>query len=82
MAGSKDMSVRVYALDKILHFKKFLLGGNTDAIVGCFFERDSMDAYTVAKNGTVSTWEFSEDIENLIKVEGIYNQISNLNNFQ
>jgi periodic tryptophan protein 2 len=82
MAGSKDMSVRVYALDKILHFKKFLLGGNTDAIVGCFFERDSMDAYTVAKNGTVSTWEFSEDIENLIKIEGIYNQINHLNNFQ
>jgi hypothetical protein len=62
------MYVCVNALEKILHFKKFLLGGNTDAIVGCFFEWDSMDAYTVVKNRTVSTWEFSEDIESLIKV--------------
>jgi hypothetical protein len=62
------MSVCVNALEKIFHFKKFLLGGNTDAIVGCFFEWDSMDAYTDVKNGTVSTWEFSEDIESLIKV--------------
>jgi periodic tryptophan protein 2 len=71
MAGSKDMSVRVYSIEKILHFKKFLLAGNTDAVVGCFFERDSLDAYIVAKNGSVNVWEFSDDMENLKRFGGI-----------
>lgn len=70
MAGSKDMSVRIFGLKKIKYLKKFLLGGHTDAVVGCFFERDSMDAYTVAKNGSVSVWEFSHDIDSLITVGG------------
>lgn len=69
IVGSKDMSARVFSIERILHFKKFLLGGHTDAVVGCFFERDSMDAYTVAKNGSVSVWEFSHDIDSLKKVE-------------
>lgn len=76
LAGSKDMSARVFTVEKILHFQKFLLAGNTDVVVGCFFERDSLDAYIVCKNGAVNIWEFSDDIENLIRVEGIYNKIN------
>jgi periodic tryptophan protein 2 len=76
LAGSKDMSARVFTIEKILHFQKFLLAGNTDVVVGCFFERDSLDAYIVCKNGAVNIWEFSDDIENLIRVEGIYNKIN------
>lgn len=65
LAGSKDMTVRVYPLERFINFRKYVLGGHTDIIVGCFFERDSMDAYTVSRNGHVSTWEFSADLEDL-----------------
>ena len=70
LVGSKDMSVRLYPMEKLENFRSYALGGHTDAIVGCFFERDSLDAYTVARNGHVSTWECSMDLEDLRKSGG------------
>jgi len=67
LVGSKDMSVRLYPMEKLANFKHYALGGHTDIIVGCFFERDSLDAYTVARNGHVSTWECSTNLEDLQK---------------
>ena len=72
LAGSKDMTVRVYPLENFKFFRKYVLGGHTDTIVGCFFERDSMDAYTVTRNGHVCTWEFSVDLEDLKKWESMH----------
>lgn len=71
IAGSKDMSVRLYPLEKIYNFRNYALGGHTDTIVGCFFERGSLDAYTVARNGHVSTWECSVDLADLKESTGI-----------
>lgn len=70
LVGSKDMSVRLYPMEKLQNFRNYALGGHTDIIVGCFFEKGSLDAYTVARNGHVSTWECSHNLEDLRKFEG------------
>lgn len=47
--GSKDTSVRVYCLDRVANFRTVTLGSQSDAIVGVFFEKDSLDVTTVAR---------------------------------
>nr|CAD7203149.1 unnamed protein product [Timema douglasi] len=49
--GSKDMSIVLYSLEKLANFRTYSLSGHTDCIVGCFFERDSLDLITVSRNG-------------------------------
>lgn len=73
LVGSKDMSVRLYPMEKFESFRNYALGGHTDIIVGCFFENDSLDAYTVARNGHVSVWECCMNLEDLKKQEGKLN---------
>ena len=70
LVGSKDMSARLYPMEKLENFSKYALGGHTDVIVGCFFERDSLDAYTIARNGHVSVWDCSIDLEALVPLTG------------
>lgn len=67
LAGSKDMTVRVHSVKRNARIKKFILGGHTDIVVGCFFENDSLDAYTVARNCCISTWEFSTDLQSVAR---------------
>lgn len=60
--GSKDMSVRVVALHRMHNFALVTLGSHSDVIVGCFFERDSADLYTVSRNGQLCVWEANCDL--------------------
>lgn len=70
IVGSKDMSARLYPVERLENFRSYALGGHTDVVVGCFFEKDSLDAITVARNGHVSVWECSIDIEDLAPWKG------------
>lgn len=64
--GSKDMSVRIYSLDKFTNFRVCALGGLSDACVGTFFEPSSLDCYSVSKGGHLLVWESSIGLEDLV----------------
>lgn len=57
-AGSKDNSVKIYALEYYRNFRPYLLGNHTDEVIGCFFEDDTLDINTVSKNGQVNQFYF------------------------
>ncbi|XP_063233160.1 periodic tryptophan protein 2 homolog [Bacillus rossius redtenbacheri] len=61
-AGSKDMMTRLYGLEEFSNFGRSLLGGHSDAMVACFFERDSLDAATLSANGQLCVWECSVEL--------------------
>ncbi|XP_021930925.1 periodic tryptophan protein 2 homolog isoform X2 [Zootermopsis nevadensis] len=61
--GSKDMTTKLYSLEKLANFKTYSLGSHTDSVVACFFEKGSLDLTTVSRNGQVCVWECSIDID-------------------
>jgi periodic tryptophan protein 2 len=63
--GSKDMSTKLYSLDKLANFKTYSLGSHTDCVVACFFEKGSLDLTTLSRNGQVCVWECSIDVDSL-----------------
>nr|XP_023014507.1 periodic tryptophan protein 2 homolog [Leptinotarsa decemlineata] len=64
--GSKDMSAKLYPLDKWANFRIYSLGNHTDGIVGCFFEKDSYDITTISRNGQTCIWECTVDPQDMI----------------
>ena len=63
--GAKDMTVRIYALEKFKNFSVCSLGGMIDPVVGAYFETDSLDCYTVSSGGQLAVWESSLDLGQL-----------------
>ena len=43
VVGSKDMSTWVFGAERWENLIYYSLGGHKDIIVGCFFEKDSLD---------------------------------------
>ena len=70
--GSKDMSVRIYSLEKFSNFNVCSLGGLSESCVGAFFETNSLDCYSLSKSGHLLVWESNIGIEDLIP--GVRNQ--------
>ncbi|XP_077295123.1 periodic tryptophan protein 2 homolog isoform X2 [Arctopsyche grandis] len=64
--GSKDMCVRIYALEQFKNLRSYLLGGHSHSIVGCFFEKNSYDITTVSQNGQVCIWECTLEEDGMI----------------
>lgn len=64
--GSKDMSTRIYSLDKFDNFRSYLLGGHSHMIVGCFFEKNSFDITTISRNGQVCIWDCNFNSDELV----------------
>ncbi|KFM72539.1 Periodic tryptophan protein 2-like protein, partial [Stegodyphus mimosarum] len=64
--GSADMTTKIYAFAKLKNLSVYTLGSHTDVLVGCFFEENSLNIYTVSKNGQVCAWECSIDLGNLV----------------
>ncbi|KAF2898642.1 hypothetical protein ILUMI_07536 [Ignelater luminosus] len=67
--GSKDMSTKLYSLDKYRNFKVYTLGSHTDVIVGCFFEKNNLDITTISRNGQACVWECSVESSGLIPLD-------------
>lgn len=63
--GAKDTSTRLYALEDFENFKTITIGGSNEAIVGAFFEANSLDCYTVSANGQIAIWDCSLSLEEL-----------------
>ena len=66
IAGSKDMSSRIFATEGFTNLNCYVLGGHSESVVGCFFEKDSLNAYTIGKNGRLNVWESDTELKNLI----------------
>ena len=65
--GAKDMTIRIYSIEKFKNFSVCSLGGMSDPVVGIFFEQTSLDCYSVSSGGQLSIWESSIDLESLEK---------------
>lgn len=67
--GGKDMTTKIYAVEKLKNFSVCTLGSHTDSVVGVFFEDKSLDMYTVSKNGILCVWDCNVDLESLVPVD-------------
>lgn len=47
--GSKDATVRLYTIGNYSNFRPYSLTGHSDAIVGIFFEQNSLDLMAVSR---------------------------------
>ncbi|KTF74691.1 hypothetical protein cypCar_00017811 [Cyprinus carpio] len=65
--GSKDMTTWIFGAERWANLIYYSLGGHKDIIVGCFFEKDSLDMYTVSQEGTLCVWESDTELEGLRK---------------
>lgn len=64
--GTVSNITKIYAVTPFKNLSVCVLGGHTDSIIGCFFEYDSLDMYTVSKNGQVCAWKCRLKLSDLI----------------
>ncbi|ETE61896.1 Periodic tryptophan protein 2-like protein, partial [Ophiophagus hannah] len=64
--GSKDMSTWVFGAERWVNLVYYALGGHKDAIVACFFEENSLDLYTVSRDGALCVWQCDTELNGLI----------------
>jgi len=67
--GSRDMTVRVYALEKFSNMTVCTLGGMSDPVIGTFFESSSLDLYSVSRGGQLAIWESSIESSDLVPLK-------------
>jgi len=63
--GGKDMTVRVYPVFSMEKFKVFSLTGHRSTIINCFFEKDSLNVYSISRDSALSVWTASHNPEEL-----------------
>ncbi|XP_042316227.1 periodic tryptophan protein 2 homolog [Sceloporus undulatus] len=63
--GSKDMSTWVFGAERWANLIYYALGGHKDAIVACFFEEDSLDLYTLSRDGALCIWQCDTELSGL-----------------
>uniref|UniRef100_A0A8C2Y9H2 PWP2 small subunit processome component n=1 Tax=Coturnix japonica TaxID=93934 RepID=A0A8C2Y9H2_COTJA len=63
--GSKDMSTWVFGAERWANLIYYSLGGHKDVIVACFFEEDSLDLYTVSRDGALCVWQCDTELDGL-----------------
>lgn len=66
VVGSKDMTTWVFGAERWANLVYYSLGGHKDVIVGCFFEQDSLDLYTVSQDGALCVWECDTEPDGLL----------------
>ncbi|XP_028835063.1 PWP2 small subunit processome component [Denticeps clupeoides] len=65
--GSKDMSTWVFGAERWANLIYYSLGGHKDVVVGCFFEKDSLNLYTVSQDAALCVWETDSELADLKK---------------
>ncbi|XP_066476131.1 periodic tryptophan protein 2 homolog [Tiliqua scincoides] len=63
--GSKDMSAWVFGAERWANLIYYALGGHKDTVVACFFEENSLDLYTVSRDGTLRVWQCDTGLDGL-----------------
>lgn len=64
--GSRDMSTWVFGAQRWENLIYYSLGGHKDVVVGCFFEKDSLDLYTVSQDGALCVWNSDTELDGLV----------------
>eukprot|EP01038_Epipyxis_sp_PR26KG_P014178 gene14178-19024_t len=59
--GSKDLSARIFYRINSKKMSKTILSGHRDKLVGGYFAESNEQAYTIARDGAVFTWNFIID---------------------
>uniref|UniRef100_W8BBA1 Periodic tryptophan protein 2 n=2 Tax=Ceratitis capitata TaxID=7213 RepID=W8BBA1_CERCA len=57
--GCRDGTTKIVGMRLMSNFRTYILSGHTDAIIGSFFERNSMHVNTLSRNGQLCIWECS-----------------------
>ncbi|KAI4882063.1 hypothetical protein NFI96_028322 [Prochilodus magdalenae] len=65
--GSKDMTTWIFGAERWANLIYYSVGGHKDIIMGCFFEKDSLDLYTVSQDGALCVWESDTELDGLRK---------------
>ncbi|XP_064636474.1 periodic tryptophan protein 2 homolog [Lineus longissimus] len=65
VVGSKDMNSRVYGSQRFENLIVYSVGGHSQAMVGAFFEENSLDFYSICERGTVCAWDCDTDLSDL-----------------
>uniref|UniRef100_T2MD28 Periodic tryptophan protein 2 homolog n=1 Tax=Hydra vulgaris TaxID=6087 RepID=T2MD28_HYDVU len=61
--GGKDMTVRIYSVNRMKNFRPFVLTGHRSIIINCFLLKSSLDCYSVSRDGAVFVWRCYEQLE-------------------
>uniref|UniRef100_A0A182YAC3 WD_REPEATS_REGION domain-containing protein n=1 Tax=Anopheles stephensi TaxID=30069 RepID=A0A182YAC3_ANOST len=65
--GSRDNTVRLQNVTWLQTFRPFVLGGHREAIVGCFFEENTLDVNTISREGLLMLWECGMELADVDK---------------
>ncbi|KAK7097896.1 periodic tryptophan protein 2 homolog [Littorina saxatilis] len=66
VVGSEDKEARVFAVEPCVNLVIHSLGGHTDAVVGAFFEHNSMDVYSANRRGHLCVWKCNQNTTDLV----------------
>ncbi|KAK0381982.1 periodic tryptophan protein 2 [Colletotrichum limetticola] len=58
LSTSKDLTARIWSLDREKGFVPTVLSGHKQAVVGAWFSEDQETIYTVSKDGAVFDWKY------------------------
>ncbi|ERS95626.1 hypothetical protein HMPREF1624_08142 [Sporothrix schenckii ATCC 58251] len=58
LTASKDLTTRIWNLEREEGFSPTVLSGHRQAIVGAWFSRDQETIYTVSKDGALFEWQY------------------------
>jgi len=62
VVGSEDMTARVFSITPMEGHHPFVVTGHRNCIISCFFEENSLNFYTVSKDGAVMHWECNKQL--------------------
>ncbi|KAM4056056.1 dip2/Utp12 family protein [Hirsutella rhossiliensis] len=69
LTASKDLTVRIWSLDREDGFTPTVLSGHKQAVVGAWFSEDQETIYTVSKDGAVFDWCYVKPINRVLEGE-------------
>lgn len=67
--GARDNTTKLCAIEFLENFRPYQLAGHTEAIVGCFFEENSLDVSTISQNGQLCIWECNLRLSDLTPMQ-------------
>ncbi|KAJ3016699.1 hypothetical protein HKX48_003903 [Thoreauomyces humboldtii] len=75
ITGSKDMTSRIYSVDRLEDFHGAVLTGHRDTVLGAWFSNDMKSVFTVGKDGALFEWNMKEEMEdNLVEDADVQNK--------
>jgi periodic tryptophan protein 2 len=67
--GGKDMHARVQAVRNFKNLVIYSLPSHKDAVIGAFFEHNSLDVYSVSRNGQLFVFQCDTELKDLVEAD-------------